>query len=252
MLTSPFQPIIIYIEIFLFSLGKRNMFDNSELKKKIGSVPDYIEEDTYCKDGTMRMNGKTCVQLVARAVLPTRFGTFVIAGFYDRSNKKEHTALIKGNVNGTERCPVRIHSECHTGDIFFSLKCDCREQLEASLHYISSKPYGLFIYLRQEGRGIGLLNKIKAYHLQELGLDTVEANEYLGLPEDARDYTAAAAIIEMLKVRSVSLLTNNPDKLQGLRDEGINVVERIPLVIEPNSYNRAYLKTKKEKMGHLY
>jgi GTP cyclohydrolase II len=228
------------------------MFDNNKLKKKPVSVPDYREGNEYCKEGTMRKNGETCVQLVARAVLPTRFGTFVLAGFYDLSNKKEHTALIKGDVRDTEGCPVRIHSECHTGDVFFSLKCDCREQLEASLKYISSKPYGLFIYLRQEGRGIGLLNKIKAYHLQELGLDTVEANEYLGLPDDARNYAAAAAIIDMLEIRSVSLLTNNPDKLRGLQDEGINIVKRIPLIIEPNSHNRAYLKTKREKMGHLF
>jgi len=228
------------------------MFDNGRFKKKLRFAPDFIEGDKYCKGGTMRKNGKTCVQLVARAQLPTRFGNFILGGFYDRSSKKEHTALIKGDVKDTEHCPVRIHSECHTGDVFFSLKCDCREQLEASLKYISTKPYGLFIYLRQEGRGIGLLNKIKAYHLQELGLDTVEANEYLGLPEDARSYTAAAAIIDLLEIKSVSLLTNNPDKLRGLQDEGINVVERIPLIIEPNSYNRAYLKTKKEKMGHLY
>jgi GTP cyclohydrolase II len=191
------------------------------------------------------------VILVAKAKLPTRYGDFIIAGFRSHSKKKDHTALIKGEVMDKEIVPVRIHSECHTGDIFGSLKCDCRDQLEASLNYIASKPFGVLIYLRQEGRGIGLLNKIKAYHLQDLGLDTIEANESLGFPSDLREYSDAAKIISILQVKSVALLTNNPEKIVGLEKEGIEVVKRIPLHATPNNHNKRYLATKMEKMGHL-
>jgi GTP cyclohydrolase II len=221
------------------------------IRNKLQGVPDFVEEKDYCRDNNSLENGQRCVQLIATAQLPTKYGTFTIAGFYDSGEKKEHTALIKGDVSGKNYCPVRIHSECHTGDVFSSLKCDCREQLEASLNHIALKPCGVLIYLRQEGRGIGLLNKIKAYRLQDLGLDTVEANQYLGLPEDARDYFIAAKIILILKVKSVALLTNNPEKITGLENEGIRVVKRIPIVTKPNSYNRIYLKTKHKKMGHF-
>ena len=191
------------------------------------------------------------VTLVAKAKLPTRYGDFIIAGFRSHRKKKEHTALIKGEVLDKKEVPVRIHSECHTGDIFGSLKCDCRDQLEASLHYIASKPFGVLIYLRQEGRGIGLLNKIKAYHLQDLGLDTIEANESLGFPSDLREYSDAAKIISLLQVKSINLLTNNPEKIEGLEKEGIEVIKRIPLHATPNNHNKRYLATKMEKMGHL-
>ena len=191
------------------------------------------------------------VTLVAKAKLPTRYGDFIIAGFRSHRKKKEHTALIKGEVLDKKEVPVRIHSECHTGDIFGSLKCDCRDQLEASLHYIVSKPFGVLIYLRQEGRGIGLLNKIKAYHLQDLGLDTIEANESLGFPSDLREYSDAAKIISLLQVKSINLLTNNPEKIEGLEKEGIEVIKRIPLHTTPNNHNKRYLATKMEKMGHL-
>ena len=224
---------------------------NDEIIRKLKGIPDFVNEEEYCENGSSITDEKSCVQLVARAKLPTRYGIFTIVGFYDRENKKEHIALINGNVSGTERCPVRIHSECHTGDIFCSLKCDCREQLEASLRYIASKPFGVVIYLKQEGRGIGLLNKIKAYQLQDLGLDTIEANNYLGLPEDMRDYSVAAKIITLLNIKSVAIITNNPDKIEGLEKEEINVVGRIPIIIEPNNHNRYYLKTKQQKMGHL-
>jgi len=192
------------------------------------------------------------VTLVADADLPTKFGHFRIYGFYSSLNKKEHTAVVKGDVTDTHNCPVRIHSECHTGDVFFSLKCDCRQQLDESLRYLAAQPYGALIYLKQEGRGIGLVNKIRAYDLQDRGLDTVEANEQLGFPVDMRDYSAAAQIIKLLQIRSVVLLTNNPDKISGLEEEGVTVTERIPLVIRPNHYNEKYLKTKKKKLGHLY
>ncbi len=214
--------------------------------------PQFKYEEKHQKnDKTSVDDADFFVKLVGRAKLPTRFGIFTIAGFYDSREKKEHTALIKGDVAGKKRCPVRIHSECHTGDVFCSLKCDCRQQLEASLKYISKKPFGILIYLKQEGRGIGLLNKIKAYQLQDSGLDTVEANEVLGYPDDMRDYSVAAGIISILKIKSISLLTNNPDKIKGIEEKGIEVIERIPVIIKPNHYNKAYLETKSKKMGHL-
>ena len=191
------------------------------------------------------------LEVHGRANLPTRFGTFTLLVFRDGRDGKEHTAVVRGTPDGRQDFPLRVHSECHTGDIFGSLRCDCRDQLEASLRYIGTRPYGAVIYLRQEGRGIGLISKIQAYQLQDEGLDTVEANLALGFPADSRDYRAAAAIIRYLGIRSVRLLTNNPLKIQGLRREGIRVTGRIPIVTRSNPYNRAYLRTKKIKMGHL-
>lgn len=191
------------------------------------------------------------IELVCQAELPTCFGRFTIHGFLDHRDGKEHTALVHGEVGGREACPVRIHSECHTGDVWCSLRCDCREQLEESLRYVQSREAGVVIYLRQEGRGIGLLNKLKAYALQDLGVDTVDANAHLGLPTDTREYAAAAAILHQLKVPSVVLITNNPDKIRGLEGEGVPVRGRVPIVIPPNDHNRAYLETKKQRLGHL-
>jgi len=191
------------------------------------------------------------IELVSRAKLPTRFGIFTIYGFLDHRDGKEHTAMVRGEVRGAEACPVRIHSECHTGDIWFSLRCDCREQLEASLNYVNSQERGVIIYLRQEGRGIGLLNKLKAYNLQDQGLDTVDANNHLGFPTDARSYEAAAEIIRLLGIESVALITNNPEKIKGLRMNRITVTDRIPVVIRSNLHNKRYLRTKKERLGHL-
>ena len=191
------------------------------------------------------------VTLVAKAALPTRFGLFTIAGFYDHREGKEHTAVIRGEVAGTVECLVRIHSECHTGDVLGSLRCDCRDQLEEALRIIGRLPFGLLIYLRQEGRGIGLLNKIKAYQLQDAGFDTVDANEYLGFPSDARDYRVASRIIEFLQIRSVVLLTNNPSKIEGLRAEGVVVERRMPIIAPRNRFNDDYLSTKQRRMGHL-
>jgi GTP cyclohydrolase II len=191
------------------------------------------------------------IELVSKAKLPTRFGIFTIYGFLDHRNGKEHTAMVHGEIRGTRACPVRIHSECHTGDVWFSLRCDCREQLEASLNYISGQERGVIIYLRQEGRGIGLLNKLKAYDLQDRGLDTVDANNHLGLPTDARSYEAAAEIVRVLGIESVALITNNPEKIKGLRMNRITVTGRIPVVIRSNLHNKRYLRTKKERLGHL-
>ena len=155
------------------------------------------------------------------------------------------------NVDGARDCPVRVHSECHTGDVFGSLRCDCREQLEASLRYISEQEYGAVLYMRQEGRGIGLSNKLKAYSLQDSGFDTVEANELLGLPAEARRYDIAAEIIRYLGIESLILLTNNPDKIEQLTEEGISISGRYPVIIDANEHNRKYLETKKLRMRHF-
>ncbi|HET6451185.1 MAG TPA: GTP cyclohydrolase II [Spirochaetia bacterium] len=222
------------------------------LEAKLKGKPDFVREECYCKGvGEYCIDNAFCVQLAARATLPTRFGTFTLYGFYDNREGKEHTAIVNGDVEGGERVPLRVHSECHTGDVWGSLRCDCREQLEAATRYIAEQPCGVVIYLKQEGRGIGLLNKIRAYQLQELGLDTIEANQYLDLPVDARDYKVAAKIIKLLKIRSVMLLTNNPDKIQQLQNAKIHVAGRIPIVIPANRHDKGYLDVKKEKMGHL-
>jgi GTP cyclohydrolase II len=223
-----------------------------KLLAKMKGKPDFVLEDHYCRGvGDYCLDDDLCVQLVASAKLPTRFGTFTFYGFFDSRDAKEHTAIVQCDVAGKENVPVRVHSECHTGDVWGSLRCDCRDQLEAATKYISQQPFGALIYLKQEGRGIGLLNKIKAYQLQDLGLDTVEANQFLNMPIDARDYKVAAKIIQLLKIRSVALLTNNPDKMKQLTAEGVDVVERIPIVIPSNGYDEDYLDVKKRKLGHL-
>ncbi|MCF7928413.1 MAG: GTP cyclohydrolase II [Spirochaetales bacterium] len=223
--------------------------ERGQLLLKVNGHPGYRKGDDDPKNGTISVLNH--IKFTARAELPTRFGTFTLAGFLDERDGKEHTAVIQGDVAGKTDCPMRVHSECHTGDVLGSLRCDCRDQLEAALRYISKQEYGVVIYLRQEGRGIGLLNKIKAYHLQDMGLDTVEANRLLGLPDDARDYVDAALITRLLRIQSVALLTNNPEKIDSLKKENIEVTRRIPLVTEQNRYNENYLKTKVQKMGHL-
>ena len=196
-------------------------------------------------------DGAGAVRLVAQAAFPTLFGEFTLIGFADRGSGGELTAVVRGQVRGAADCPVRVHSECHTGDIFGSLRCDCREQLEVSLRYIAARECGAVIYLRQEGRGIGLLNKIRAYELQDQGLDSVDANERLGFPADARDYRTAARIIELLGIASVRLLTNNPAKIAGLEQEGISVTGRVPVVTAANRFNARYLATKRTRFNHL-
>ncbi len=225
---------------------------HEELEKKLTGKPDFVLEEHYCRGKNAYCeDAGLCVELVAHAALPTRFGTFTLYGFYDAKNDKEHTAIVKGDVKGKSSVPLRVHSQCHTGDVLGSLRCDCRDQLEAALRYIDSQEYGAVVYMKQEGRGIGLLNKIKAYQLQDLGLDTVEANLYLGYPDEARDYAVAARIIELLGIRSVALMTNNPDKIEKLTAEGVSVVDRIPIVIPPNVHDQEYLATKRERMNHL-
>ena len=187
---------------------------------------------------------------VARANLTTRYGDFQMS-VYGTPEHKEHVALTLGAIDDGEPVLVRAHSECLTGDVFGSARCDCGEQLAHSLRLLQERGRGVLLYLRQEGRGIGLANKISAYALQERGLDTVEANLALGLPEDVRDYRVAAEMLLDLGVRRARLLTNNPAKIEGLERHGVEVVERVPLGISPNPSNVRYLRTKREKMGHL-
>ncbi len=187
---------------------------------------------------------------VAEANLPTRYGSFQVA-VYTGGGQPEHVALWIGELSTTQPTLVRLHSECLTGDVLISGRCDCGEQLEASLIEIQRVGHGVLLYLRQEGRGIGLANKIRAYALQEQGLDTVDANRALGLPDDLRDYGIAAEMLRDLGVGSVRLLTNNPLKIDNLRAHGIQIIERVPLLIEPNATNIHYLRVKQDRMGHL-
>ncbi len=194
---------------------------------------------------------KTCVRIVAMAELPSRFGDFHIVAFENNEDHKEHVAITKGDVIGASDVPVRLHSECLTGDVIGSLRCDCRDQLEAALKMIGQMDKGMVLYLRQEGRGIGLVNKIRAYSLQDDGLDTVEANLALGFRDDERDYSVAAHMLQSLKIQSVRLITNNPKKIQQLTDYGVKVTDRIPHIMPPNEHNLFYLQTKATKSGHL-
>lgn len=190
------------------------------------------------------------VRLAAEARLPSRFGMFRVVGF-ESDDGKEHAAIVKGDVAGREDVPLRVHSECFTGDVMGSLKCDCRDQLEAALETIEERGIGVVLYLRQEGRGIGLANKIRAYALQDAGLDTVQANHALGFEDDLRRYDIAAGMIQELGIQSIQLITNNPNKVEGLETLGVEVTGRIPHKMKPNPFNAFYLETKKSKSGHL-
>ncbi len=194
---------------------------------------------------------KVCVRIEAIAELPSRFGDFHIVAFWNNRDEKEHVAIIKGEILGAEDVPVRLHSECLTGDVIGSLRCDCRDQLEAALKMIGQMDKGIVLYLRQEGRGIGLINKIRAYSLQDQGLDTVQANLALGFRDDERDYAIAAHMLMSLKVGSIRLITNNPKKIEQLTEHGIKINGRIPHVMPSNEHNRFYLETKAAKSGHM-
>lgn len=194
------------------------------------------------------------VEKIAEAALPTRYGQFTIHGFRGPRPGEEAVALVRGKLNGSAKgkAPlVRVHSQCLTGDVLTSLRCDCRAQLELALKKIGAEPAGVLLYLPQEGRGIGLLNKLRAYELQDQGMDTVEANEKLGFAADARDYDFSAAILTRLGVTRMRLLSNNPEKVRQLEEAGIKVVERVPCQPRVSKVSRSYLKTKKSKMGHL-
>jgi len=198
-----------------------------------------------------RHKTEVLVERVTEANLPTKYGEFKIIGFENKLNGEHHVALVKGNVSSDKPVLVRVHSECLTGDAFGSLRCDCGEQYAAAMKQINDEGCGVLLYMRQEGRGIGLINKLKAYHLQEQGMDTVEANLALGFPEDRREYGIGAQILADLGIKKIRLLTNNPKKISGLSGYGIEIVDRIPIKITENENNAAYLETKKQKLGHI-
>jgi GTP cyclohydrolase II len=198
---------------------------------------------------------QTQTRWLASAELPTRFGSFNTHVFRttepgDGTCFKEHVALVYGDIRGLKDLPVRIHSECMTSEVFGSLKCDCKEQLDSAMAEVARRTAGAVLYLRQEGRGIGLANKIRAYELQSQGHDTVDANRLLGLPDDAREYNAAAHMLEHFDVKSVLLMTNNPAKVHALAALGVTVAGRLPVVVAPNPFSRHYLETKRARMAH--
>jgi 3,4-dihydroxy 2-butanone 4-phosphate synthase / GTP cyclohydrolase II len=222
-------------------------------------VPDLIP---YCERHALKMvtvadliayrrRTEKLVERVVATKLPTAFGEFAAVGYRSLLGDKHHVAMVKGDVAGAEDVLVRVHSECLTGDVFHSLRCDCGEQLEAALAMIEREGKGVLLYLAQEGRGIGLLNKLRAYKLQEDGLDTVDANLKLGLPADLRDYGIGAQILVDLGLTSIRILTNNPKKIHGLEGYGLSVAEQVPIESIPNPHNEAYLRAKREKLGHV-
>jgi 3,4-dihydroxy 2-butanone 4-phosphate synthase/GTP cyclohydrolase II len=220
--------------------------DLIELAEKFGlkmiTIQDLIE---------YRRRKETLVERVAEVRMPTDFGEFTMVGYSNQVDHKEHVAFVKGTIDPEKPVLVRVHSECLTGDVFGSQRCDCGPQLHAALRRIAEEGTGVLLYMRQEGRGIGLLNKLKAYKLQEEGLDTVEANLKLGFKDDLRDYGIGAQILRDLGVRKMRLMTNNPRKITGLKGYGLEVTEVVPIELPPNKNNRKYMETKKEKLGHL-
>lgn len=207
--------------------------------------------DKKLKHGATEKHKHVELQMVAQAKLPTRYGDFTIYGFKGAGELDEAVTLVRGNLGGKVAPLVRVHSQCLTGDVLASMRCDCRAQLELSLREIGKAASGVLIYLPQEGRGIGLMNKLRAYELQDDGMDTVQANEKLGFAADSRDYEFCAAILKQLGARRIRLLSNNPEKVRQLENAGIRVVERVACQPRISKTSRAYLKTKKSKMGHL-
>lgn len=233
-----------------------------EIMNENGSMARVPELQTYVKKHnlklitiadliTYRRRHEKLVERVSEVKLPTSYGIFKAIGYRDIITKEEHIALVMGDIPGNEPVLVRVHSECLTGDVFGSQRCDCGEQLTEAMRRIAKEGRGILLYMRQEGRGIGLLNKLKAYHLQDGGMDTVEANEALGFPSDLRDYGIGAEILADIGARELKLMTNNPRKLSGIYGFGLKVVERIPIEIDQTKENQFYLSTKRAKMGHM-
>ena len=216
----------------------------------LGGMPS-VHEECLPEVGYQIDSNDCWVRVFARAKLPTHFGEFNILVFKNSLDEKEHVAIVRGNVHEQMNVPTRVHSECLTGDVFGSMRCDCRDQLEFALNSLGTQDCGVLVYLRQEGRGIGLKNKLLAYQLQDNGLDTVEANEELGYAPDLREYGIGAQIIKECGITKMKLMTNNPKKIIGLEGYGLEVVGRESLDIQPNKNNEKYLKTKKEKLGHF-
>lgn len=215
---------------------------SKEHNLKILTIADLVE---------YRRHRENLVSKVVETKMPTRYGDFKIVGFINNLNGEHHVALVMGDIKEDEPVLVRVHSECLTGDALGSKRCDCGEQYDAAMKKIAEEGKGILLYMRQEGRGIGLINKLKAYKLQDEGMDTVEANLALGFPEDMRDYGIGAQILKELGVTKLKLMTNNPRKISGLNGYGLEIVERVPIQMNHNEKNRYYLETKKEKMGHL-
>lgn len=217
---------------------------------RVATLDELVERDKDHDCGGFGAQ-HVCVRVEAVADLPSRFGKFRIVAFWNNRDGKDHIAMVHGDVMGASDLPVRLHSECLTGDVMGSLRCDCRDQLEAALQTLGSMERGVLLYLRQEGRGIGLANKVRAYALQDRGLDTVDANLALGFRDDERDYAIAAHMLASLNVGSVQLMTNNPSKIRQLEQLGITVAGRIPHVMPSNEHNRFYLATKAARSGHF-
>jgi 3,4-dihydroxy 2-butanone 4-phosphate synthase / GTP cyclohydrolase II len=211
-------------------------------KLKLITIADLIE---------YRRGSEVLIEKISEAEMPTKYGNFKVYGYQNKINGEHHIALTMGNIQLDQPVLVRVHSECLTGDVFGSQRCDCGNQLDEAMRRISGEGRGILLYMRQEGRGIGLLNKLKAYHLQDSGMDTVEANEALGFPADLRDYGIGAEILADLGAKELKLMTNNPKKISGIFGFGLKVVERIPIIAEYNENNQFYLKTKEKKLGHL-
>ncbi len=224
-------------------------FEIAVNQRNIGCL--YLKEENSLKQQQDRATAGFTVQKAAEAKLPTEFGAFRIVGFRSTNSDEEFVALVKGDINPEEPTLVRIHSQCLTGDVFHSLKCDCGPQLQRAMKLIQSEGKGIIVYQQQEGRGIGIVNKIAAYALQDEGADTIEANVRLGFEIDQREYGQCAEVIKLLGAQRLKLMSNNPDKVRALRNAGLEIVERVPLEISANQPAFKYLLTKKEKMGHL-
>jgi 3,4-dihydroxy 2-butanone 4-phosphate synthase/GTP cyclohydrolase II len=241
-----FRPVAVICEILKEDGSVARLPDLFKMAEKhdlnIYTIEKIIEE---------RRKKEILVQQISDANLPTRWGNFRVAVYQNTITGESHVALIKGEIRGDDPVLVRVHSECLTGDVFGSFRCDCGDQLHNAMQIIEEEGKGVLLYLRQEGRGIGLDNKIKAYSLQDSGMDTVEANERLGFAADLRDYGIGAQILKDLGVGKIKLMTNNPRKLIGLGAYGLEVVDRVPVIVQPGEHNQFYLETKKKKLGHM-